>query len=280
VAQLYQQGGDVTGVAFPAAGSVFYTSGVDRSVKAWRLAAEAPLRNFGHPNTVNAIAYNKEGTLLATGCGDGRLRLFDAAKGVLVRELNAHPLPKNEGAVYAVAFSPDGKQVASGSKDQSLKVFNVADGKLVREFKAFKEKESPKGHHDAVLCVAFSPDGKQVASGGADRAVKVWNVADGAVAEMANRAFKGASHPGWVYALRFADGGKKLLSAGAAPRLRGYAAVWDVSTGKPLWGREMNVGTIFALAASPDESLLALGTGGSVRAERDLNLGLILKMPR
>jgi WD40 repeat protein len=280
VVQSYRHPG-AAGVVFPAAGSVFYTSGADKSVKAWRLASEAPLRNFGHPNTVNAIAYNKEGTLLATGCGDGKLRLFDPAKGAQVREINARPLPNNEGAVYAVAFSPDGKQVASASKDQSVKLFNVADGKLLREFKAFKEKESPRGHQDAVLCVAFSPDGKRLASGGADRTIKVWNVEDGAVAaEMANPAFKAASHPGWVYALRFVDGGKKVISAGAAPRLRGYVAAWEAASGKPLWGKELDAGTIFALAASADEALLALGTGGSVRSERDLNLGLLLKMPR
>ncbi len=280
VMQAYRHPG-AAGVVFPAAGSVFYTSGADKSVKAWRLASEAPLRNFGHPNTVNAIAYNKGGTLLATGCGDGKLRLFDPAKGAQVREINAHPLPNNEGAIYAVAFSPDGKQVASASKDQSVKLFNVADGKLLREFKAFKEKESPRGHQDAVLCVAFSPDGRLLASGGADKTIKVWNVADGAVvAEMANPAFKGAAHTGWVYALRFADAGKKVISAGAAPRLRGYVAAWEAASGKPLWGKEMDAGTIFAMAASPDEALLALGTGGSVRSERDLNLGLLLKMPR
>ena len=48
---------------------------------------------------------------------------------------------------------------------------------------------------------------------------------------------------------------------------------------KLLSGKEMDVGTIFALAVSADEKQLALGTGGSLRAERDLNLGLVLKLP-
>jgi WD40 repeat protein len=274
VLQTYQHPGAATGVAFPAAGATFFTSGGDNGVKAWKLASDAPLRNLAHPNTVNAIAYDRSGKLLATGAGDGFLRLYDPEKGSLVRQANAHPLPNNEGAVYAVAFSPDGGQVVTASKDGSLKLFTTADAKPVREFRAFKEKEFPQGHQDAVLCAAFSPDGKQLASGGADRMVKVWNVADGSVA----REFAG--HPGWVYAVRWADGGKTLLSAGAAPKLRGHLAAWDVAAGKPAWAKGLAIGTIYALAVAPDGQHYALGTGGSVRADRDLNRGLVIRMPK
>ena len=109
----------------------------------------------------------------------------------------------NQTAIYCVAFSPDDKQVISSSHDQSLKLWNVADGKLVREFRAYKEKVFEKGHQDQVLCVAFSPDGKQIASGSMDRTIKVWNVADGnVVKELANPNFKPAA-PGLPLILAF-----------------------------------------------------------------------------
>jgi WD40 repeat protein len=286
VLQRSAHGKEALEVVFPAAGAIFYTAGDDKGVKAWKLASDSPVRTFPHPNTVNALAYNKTGTLLLTGCGDGRLRLFDLAKGVQQREIIAHKVP-NQTAIYCVAFSPDDKQVIAGSMDQSLTLWNVADGKMVREFKAYKEKTFEKGHQEAVLAVAFSPDGKQIASGSMDKTIKLWNVADGnVVKELSNPNFKAAgvglpqpSHPGWVYGLRWVAGGKRLLSAGQAPRLHGYLALWDATSGKLLSGKDMNVGSIFSLAGSPDEKFLAIGTGGSVRTGEELNQAIVLKMP-
>ncbi len=260
--------------------AVFFTAGADKSIKAFKLASETAIRNISHPNTVNSVAYNKDGTVLATGCGDGQIRLFDVAKGALTKAIVAHAgLPNQPAAIYTVAFSPDGKSILSGSFDQSLKLWNVADGKLIREFKAYKEKTFEKGHQEAVLCAAFSPDGTLIASGSLDRTIKIWNVATGNVdRELTNPANKPpTAHPGWVYALRWVEGGKKIVSVGGAPRLKGSMATWETATGKLLDGKEHDVGTIYALGVSADEKLIGLGTGGSLRAEKDFNTGLILK---
>ncbi len=56
--------------------------------------------------------------------------------------------------------------------------------------------------------------------------------------------------------------------------------MWDPATGKLLSGKELNFGSVFSLAVSPDEKLVALGTGGSVRTGEELNLGVVLKMPQ
>jgi WD40 repeat protein len=287
VLHSYAQAPEAFAIAFPATGAAFYTAGADKTVKSWKLASEAPTRIFNHPNSVNAVAYNATGTQLVTGCSDGRVRLFDLTKGALLREIIAHNT-MNLQAIYTVAFSPDGKQVVSGSIDQTLKLWDAGTGKMVREFKAYKEKVSEKGHQEAVLSVAFSPDGKQIVSGSMDRTIKVWNVADGSVVrELVNPGLKPAApglpapaHPGWVYAVRFADDGKKIVSAGAAPRLQGYLATWDAASGKMLFGKTLAVGTIFTVAVSPDSSLLAVGTGGSVRTGDEFNQALVLKMPK
>src|SRR5262249_8393351 len=149
------------------------------------------------------------GTQLVSACSDGRVRLYNVAKGVPLGEIVAHATPNLTG-IYCVAFSPDGQQVVSGSVDQTLKLWDVASGKLVREVTASKEKEFPKGQQEVVLSMACSPDGKQIAAGGMDKTIKVWNVADGSVVrELVNPALKAVpgspapAHPGWVYGLRW-----------------------------------------------------------------------------
>jgi WD40 repeat protein len=284
--QAYRHGAAATDVAFAPNAPALYTSSLDKTVKAWKLASEAPTKNFGHPNLVDAVAFDPAGTRLATGCHDGKVRIFDLAKGSVLREINAHVTPAPPAPVYCVAWSPDGKQVVSGSMDHSLKLWDAAAGTLVREFKGYKEKDFPKGHRDAVFCAAFSPDGKQLASGSSDYAIKVWNVADGSVLrELVNPNLKAGpgegprAHPGYVYGVRYTADGKHLVSAGGAPRNRGYLAVWSAADGKMEYGEEMALGTFYGLALAPDNKTLALGTGGTARTGQELNNGLILKMP-
>jgi WD40 repeat protein len=287
VLQTYRHAPEAAGVAFPNVGAVFYSAGADKTVKAWKLASDAPTRNFPHPNIVNALAYNKSGTLLATGCSDGRLRLFDLTKGTVQREIIAHKV-QNETSIYCVAFSPDSKQVVTGGMDQTLKVWEVASGKMLAECKAYKEKVFEKGHQAAVYSVDFSPDGKHIVSGSHDQTIKIWKAADGSVVrDLVNPDLKPSgpgeptpSHPGRVYSVRFFDDGKKIVSVGAAPRLRGYLATWDATTGKRLFGKELSGGTVFALAVSGDGQRLALGTGGSLNSGEEFNQGLVLKTPK
>ena len=72
---------------------------------------------------------------------------------------------------------------------------------------------------------------------------------------------------------------KRLVSVGGAPGLRGAMATWDAAAGKPLSAsKKMPVGTVYAVAVSADGKRLALGTGGTLRAEKDYNTALILNL--
>ena len=66
-----------------------------------------------------------------------------------------------------------------------------------------------------------------------------------------------------VYALRYTPDGKRLVSVGGAPRIRGYLAIWNAADGKMLYGAEQSLGTLFSLAVSADGKYLAVGAGGS-----------------
>src|SRR5260370_40572309 len=67
------------------------------------------------------------------------------------------------------------------------------------------------------------------------------------------------AHPGWVYSVRFTSDGKHLVSAGNAPRGRGYLAVWSVADGKLLYGEELSLGPIYSVAVSAEGQELAVG---------------------
>jgi WD40 repeat protein len=288
VVQSHSHSASATGVAFAPDGLTFYSSGLDKSIKTWKFASDNPSKTLAHPNLVDAVAFSPDGLRLATGCHDGSVRIWDVAKGQVVKEIKAHqitmPTPQ-PAAVYTLAWNNDGKQVVSGGYDGSMKLWDAANGTLVKEFKAYKEKDFEKGHREGVFSVAFSPDNKTIASCSSDHTIKLWNVADGMVArEFVDPGLKpGATpapaHPGWVYALRFTQDGKHLLSIGSAPPNKGHLAIWSVADAKLLYTEDQAVGTYYALAISQDSKMVAIGTGGSGRNAQENNVAFIIKMP-
>jgi hypothetical protein len=89
------------------------------------------------------------------------------------------------------------------------------------------------------------------------------------------------AHPGVVYALRYTPDGKRLISVGAAPRLRSYLAIWNAADGKLQYGSEQSLGTLFSLAVSADSKYLAIGAGGcsSGGEEGNKNNVYVMKLP-
>jgi WD40 repeat protein len=286
----FSHGAAANDVVVAADNATLYTASADKSIKVWKAASDAPTKSFAHPNLVDAVAFNKEGTQLLTGCHDGKLRVWDIAKAMVLKEIAAHVVaqPPSASPIYCVAWSPDGKNVLSGSADHSLKLFDATSGNLVKEFKGYNEKDFDKGHRDGIFCAAFSPDGTKLASGSStDKAIKIWNVADGTVAlELANPNLKPSAvplppqaHPGWVYGLRYTKDGKYLISVGGAPKGSGYLAVWNIADGKLLSGEALPLGTFFALAIAPDGQSLAVGTGAIRTGTDEANKSFVLKMP-
>src|SRR5262249_41981293 len=82
-----------------------------------------------------------------------------------------------------------------------------------------KEERLLKDHSDSVYSLAFSPDGKLLATGAADRAVKVWEVASG------KRLYTLSDPTDWIYAVAWSPNGRHLAAAGVDKSIR----VWEVS---------------------------------------------------
>jgi WD40 repeat protein len=167
----------ITVLAFTPAGELVSTS-ADGVSLAWNLAPTWKLErtigtgDLGSPLTdrVNALAFNRDGTQLATGSGEpsrgGEIKLWSVADGKLLRDF----AKVHSDVVLSLEFSPDGKQLASGAADKMARVIDLVSGKVMR---------SLEGHTHHVLGVSWSADGRTLATAGADGMVKVWDATTG-----------------------------------------------------------------------------------------------------
>ena len=281
-------------VAFSPNGRILACGGEDNAVKLWDLSRrsaargrkpppETPIGNLPHGNLVDVVAFDPSGNRLATGCHDGTVRIWDVAKGQLVRQIRAH-VAGQPAPVYSLVWDHGGSRLISGSFDQTLKLWDVGSGELVREFRAFNGKTFPRGHLEGVLCASVSPDGKSLASGSSDRTIRIWDVASGSVIrELTNPRLRPTgpaprqAHPGWVNGLRYTPDGKYLVSAGNAASNQGYVALWNPADGKLVRELTLSIGPIYGIALSPDGKRAALACGPADRNSSEAN-GYILNI--
>jgi hypothetical protein len=241
--------------------------------------------------TVHAVVFRPNGQLLASGCHDSKIQLWDPTKGQLVGTL----IPENPvwseltGPIYSVAFSPDGHLLASAGADMTVRLWDPVTGGSVRTLTGhtrgiWRVVFSPEGHllasagadmtvwlwdpvtggsvrtltgHTRTInALAFSPDGRLLASGSDDKTVRLWDPATG----QSVRTLTG--HAGWVRAVAFSPDGH-LLASGSDDKT---VQLWDPATGQSVRTLTGHAGCVRSVAFSPDGHLLAsAGDEGTVR---------------
>ena len=194
-----------------------------------------------HDSPVNSIAFNPDGSLLASGSGDNVVRLWIPDTETLQATLHGHT-----ASVLSVAFSSDGSLLASGSADGTVRLWNPHTETL---------QATLHGHTASVLSVAFSSDGSLLASGSADGTVRLWNL----VTETLQATLE--AHMDSVLSVAFSLDGLLLASASAD----GLVGLWDPHT-ETLQVTLGHESPVLSIAFSPDGDFLATGsTDGTAR---------------
>ncbi len=259
----------VRALVFSADGKFVATASSDGSARVWEVSTGLEVAKLNHDSSLDAIAFSPDDRYIATASFDKTARLWEVATSKEVAKLN------HDGAVTAVAFSPDGKFVATGSADQTARVWDAttgeevaklnrdgavnfvaftpdgkfvvtADEKTARVWDAIAGKEVAKLDRDGGTrsIIAFSADGKFVATASFDKTARLWDVNAGEELAEFNRDR--------IDAIAFSADGNYIATASFDKTAR----LWEAKTGKEV-ARLKHDRAVRAIAFSPDSNYIA-----------------------
>jgi WD40 repeat protein len=282
-----RHGDGVCAVAFAPDGKLLASVSRDRTLRLWDAATGRQIRQLSEPDCeYYSLAFSPDSRTLAASTGDPlrgghtAVRFWDVASGRELRRLDGHTQ-----AAYTLAFAPDGLSLLSVSSGQvilwdltgerprqqwthlrgaaclavapdraALASVGESDDKvvLVWDVATGKERTRLQGHERGVLALAFSPDGRRLASANPFEPVRIWDVQTG-------QTVLSCEEPHGAMALAFSPDGRTLASA----CMSGTVRLWDAGTGKLLRSLRGYQGWVNGLTFSPDSKTIALAGADS-----------------
>ncbi|MGI8775575.1 MAG: AAA family ATPase [Actinomycetota bacterium] len=196
---------DVNNVAFGPTGSTLATVGDDGKLKLWDPKTGRSLSTWSGKGSVWGPSFSATGSLLAAAWSDeGIVRVVDPKRGEVITTIHM------TGA-FDTAFSADGARLAVTSRDLlEVAVFDLETGRRAFDL---------RGDRLPVDAVAWSPDGRFIATAGNGMIARVWEAATG------RPLFTLSAHTGPVFTVDWSPDSSRLVTGG----LDGVAIVWDVT---------------------------------------------------
>lgn len=255
--------GEITSIVFSEDGTTVVTGSNDKTLRLWDAATGQtrgdPLR--GHTGAITAIAFTTDPTdrktiRLVSGSEDKTLRVW----------ANPQSAPTDQslpaGEVRSLAFSHDSRTLVAGGyrTNPNLQLWDRAT--RTKRGSSFQE-----GHEEEVTSVAFSPDGKTLASGSADKTVRLWNVATRTplVAPI-------SADPGGVFNVAFSPDGRTVVSIGNSHDRR----LWDARSGQSIGAKAQY---LYFVGFNPISWTLVSSSEDGTTRLRDIGSEQILSAP-
>jgi WD40 repeat protein len=209
----------ILAIAFSPDGATIASAGYDKLVKLWDVSTgklSATLKE--HQDAVYAVAFMPGGRQVVSAAGDRTLKVWDISTGKRLFTMS-----DALDSLYAVAVHPSGTRIAAGGAD-----------KMIRTWSWNTDASSPGGntgslaastfaHGEAVLRLAYSPDGSTLVSAGADRGIKVWD------AQTLREKQLFEAQPDWIMGLALSADGRWL----AAGRYDGTLGLYTLAGNAP-----------------------------------------------
>ena len=249
----------VASIAYSRRGRSLITGSFDGSVRMWNIPTQTSSLLFGRGSLNDSdpteIALNPDETILAASIGQD-VRLWDIVHNRLITTLIP---PQPSPTVTGLAFSPDGRTLVTvtgdltvgGSGKGQLRLWDVRSGHLI----ATVTPSIPGYTTESFLAVAFSPDGRTLATGHDSGFIRLWDVTS-------RRAIAALWHGrGSVPMVSFSPDGRTIATGGVDRTVR----LWDTASRRQIAALP-GPDVIRRFAFSPDgQTLAAGGFDGSVR---------------
>jgi WD40 repeat protein len=235
----------VTSVAFSPDGERLAAAGVDGTVKVWNRKTGKVIQTLekAHAGFVSSVAFHPDGQQLASAGKDKLVKVWDLnlANDPLVFARPCEAI-HTRGTAYAVAFSPLDPDLLAAGFDGTVTLWDWRNKKAVHTF---------PGHDKRGICVAFSRDGRRLATGDWQGSVKIWDATAGSGPLCTFPQIRDARHP--VGALAFNHDGTSLATASFARSVD----VWDTATGTLRRSLPHSGRLVMGVAFGPDGRLIA-----------------------
>ena len=224
-----------------------------------------PPKAYPFPAIVNALAFTPDNKKLVVG-GHHELTVWDAVEGKLLKRIYT----RAERA-YGMVFLPDGKLAVAGGRpgqEGDVRIFDInAKGKVEDGVEILDGVNDTKvmlkqllDSEDSILCIAATPDGKFLAAGGCDRAVRVWDLSGGIDKAKLDQTVE--NHADWVLGCALSSDGKYLVTAGRDKT----AKVWDLKAKESVVTFPEHQNIVYGVTVKADGSAgFSVGADNQIR---------------